>query len=144
SRESRIEQGSAINTHEATARLQEVGREGRTRPARESHVGFYLVGEGRRFLEREIGYRLSWVERLQRLVLDHPRAWYFGSLATVTSVILGGLILYVGSALGGGIADILVCFLVALVGALPASELAVGFVHYLITLIIEPRVLPKL
>jgi len=103
------------------------------------HVGYYLVGEGRARLEALIRYRPRPMDWLLKSVLAHPNTVYFGSHALAYAVLLAGLIVFI-DAVGWTLAAILV-FLAALV---PLSEIAVGTVHYLITLFLPPRVLPKL
>jgi cyclic beta-1,2-glucan synthetase len=104
---------------------------------RRRHVGFYLLGHGRRELEEAIGYSAPFQDRLSRAVLARPEAIYFSSLAATLVLILAGLFSYVGISNWVGV----ILLLAALV---PASELAVGLVHYLFTLVLQPRVLPKL
>jgi cyclic beta-1,2-glucan synthetase len=111
----------------------------RPRVSAESHVGYYLVGEGRPQLEVAIQYRPTLADRLYRAILDHARLLYFGSLVAVFALILAGLAAYAGRS-SWGVTPILL-LLAALV---PASELAVGVVHYVVTLVLRPRVLPKL
>jgi cyclic beta-1,2-glucan synthetase len=118
---------------------------GRPATARESHVGFYLVGDGRPGLEAAIRYRPTWGEWCRGVILAHPRAVYFGALGLVTALLLLGLLAYGWAALGGleGWSFLYLPLLLA-AGLLPASELAVGLVHHVLTLILPPRVLAKL
>jgi cyclic beta-1,2-glucan synthetase len=103
-----------------------------------SHIGYYLIGDGRRDLEAAIGYRPRIRQRLLQAILRHSEHTYFSALAVVFALALGGLMFT-----GAGVSWI--AFTVLLVALLlPASELAVGIVHYAITYIVPPRVLPKL
>jgi cyclic beta-1,2-glucan synthetase len=110
-----------------------------TSPRASNHVGYYLIGPGRIRLEQEIHYRPRLNHWLRGLLLNHAKWFYFGSLALVTALIIAGILVLVGSAATPGLA-------VLVVGAtlLPASELAVGLINYLVTLMLPPRVLPKM
>jgi cyclic beta-1,2-glucan synthetase len=101
------------------------------------HVGYYLVGAGRRELEREIGYRPTLGERLRRVAIDYPEAVYFGGLAVGTALVLAAVV-----AASGGTGWLVALLLAA--AFLPATEVAVAILHYLITLLLPPRVLAKL
>ena len=45
---------------------------------RAAHVGYHLVGDGRRDLEADVGYRPRASKRFRRLVLAAPAPFYFG------------------------------------------------------------------
>ncbi len=128
-------------------RAKEDGRAAQTAPAHgaprscapHDHVGFYLIGAGRRELEIDIGYRPKAKDRLLDLVLAHPHVVYFGALTFLYVLIMTGLAAYARDVNWAVPSVVLV-----LAALLPASELAVGIVHYLLTLVLPPRVLPKL
>ncbi|HLJ92161.1 MAG TPA: glucoamylase family protein [Gemmataceae bacterium] len=118
---------------------------GRTEGANapQDHVGYYLIDRGRQELEACLRYRLALLDRVRKFLLVHPQAIYFGGLAIVTAGLLSVAAIYgirssATSAAAGW------CVLVVLATLLPASELAIGLVNYLITLAVPPRVLPKL
>ena len=90
-----------------------------------------------------LGYRPTWYGRLQHLLIARPQAVYFGGLSLVTAAILAGVTTYSVSQQTAGSA-VLWCVVVLLVALLPASELAIGLVNYLLTLVVSPRVLPKM
>ena len=103
-----------------------------------AHVGYYLIGNGRAEIEAAIGYRPTWPNRLLKAILLHPRSVYFGALAT-TFILLLAVVMSI--AVGEWTTSAVLLLLAFL---LPASELAVGLVHYCIMKIVPPRVLPKL
>ncbi|HZY83811.1 MAG TPA: glycosyl transferase family 36, partial [Gemmataceae bacterium] len=109
-------------------------------PEAQRHVGYYLVGPGQVHLEAAVGYRPAPGHALLRWVLRHPNAVCFGSLLTFTALILAGLLSYASAQTVSPWLLVLVAF----AALLPATELAVGVVHYLLTLALPPRVLPKL
>ncbi|MCS6852425.1 MAG: glycosyl transferase family 36 [Gemmataceae bacterium] len=104
---------------------------------RSAHCGYYLLDEGRLRLEADLGYRAPWAERVRRWLRGNPEVFYFGSIGTTW------LALVLLAALGAGPVGWRRLW-VALAVLVPASELAVGLVHYLITKLLPPRVLPKL
>ena len=52
--------------------------------AHESHIGYYLVSDGRYELERETGYVPPILERIYRWTRKNPNTIYFGSIALAT------------------------------------------------------------
>jgi cyclic beta-1,2-glucan synthetase len=108
-----------------------------------NHVGYYLIDHGRKELEVICHYRPTLSDRLQNLLLTWPQTIYFAGLGLVTALILSGVTAFgvghaaAGSAVWWGVVLVLVTLL-------PASELAVSLVNYLITLVVSPRVLPKM
>jgi cyclic beta-1,2-glucan synthetase len=110
--------------------------------ARERHVGYYLVAAGRRQLAKEIGYHPAPRDWLLEKILAHAQIVYFGGLALVYGLLLIGASVWIGrhvlSPSGWPVAIAIILVL------LPLSELTVGIVHYLGTLFLPPRVLPKL
>jgi cyclic beta-1,2-glucan synthetase len=108
-----------------------------------NHVGYYLIDHGRKALENLFDYRPVLSDRLQNLFLARPQRVYFGGLGLVTAALLSGLAAYgVGHAAGGSAVGW--CLVLVLATLLPASELAIDLVNYLITLVVPPRVLPKM
>ncbi len=122
---------------------QEVARHvlckaGEAREPRQRHVGYHLVDEGRPPLEAELGYRPRWRDRPRAFLLRHAHGLYFGAILLVVVLALAGLV-----ALAWSEWEWWALVLVA-IGALPASEVAVGLVHFLVTRLLPPRALPKL
>jgi cyclic beta-1,2-glucan glucanotransferase len=106
------------------------GRTGRT-----AHVGYVLIDGGRRALERAVGLRRS----PARLMRDTCRALrhviYGGAIASITA--LATIAFVALTPIAPGLAW---CALVAAC----ASELAVALVHWVATLVVTPRILPRL
>jgi cyclic beta-1,2-glucan synthetase len=104
------------------------------------HVGFYLVDRGQPDLKAALGYRTGWREHFADWVQSHASLTYFGSITFV----LGTLVV---TAALTGLGPLTISWWLPLVGGallLPLSELAVGLVNQLLTLLLPPRVLPKL
>ena len=99
------------------------------------HVGYYLVGDGHDAFARALGYRPSLTVRFVHWLQWHPALGYFSTIAGLTLLMAAALALIVG---GGWFLPLLVLLLI------PASELAIAVVHFLVTQIVSPRVLPRL
>ncbi|MGI8499086.1 MAG: GH36-type glycosyl hydrolase domain-containing protein, partial [Gemmatimonadaceae bacterium] len=106
---------------------------------RVSHVGFYLVDDGRKYLEKAIGYRTKWRERVRRGALRHPNAVYFGALAA--AVVAALLLALLPLPDDVGIAARITAALLALI---PASEAAIGVVNQIVVVLVHPGRLPRL
>ncbi len=107
---------------------------------RAAHVGFYLVDRGRAQLERRLGYRPSWRERVRRWLLDHAAPVYLSSIALLTLLVTMAVAAY-ARASGGTPAQLTGAVLLAL---LPASVVGVSVVNALVARTVPPRVLPKM
>ncbi len=103
---------------------------------RRSHVGYYLLEDGKRLLEAEIHYRPPLSKRLETSILAHPVAFYLGGILFTTVVVIGFLLS------GLGVPAAVQAALVFLL--LPATESAVGVMNELTTLLVAPRALPRL
>lgn len=116
----------------------ELARRARPGDTRRSHVGFFLVDEGRSELEAESGYRPPIGESLHRWVLRHPNTVYFGGISIVT---LGAMSVVLTLAHASGTGILLFVFLLALI---PMNEIGISTVNQLLTQFLPPRILPKL
>jgi hypothetical protein len=103
---------------------------------RRSHVGFYLIGEGRALLERQIHFRPSFSERVERAVLAWPEAYYFIGIEVFSFAIIAFLLIGARSSVS------LIAGLIFL--SIPATEAAWGVMNQLTAFILPPRVLAKL
>ncbi len=111
-------------------------------PANEhaAHVGFYLVGNGLPQLERMARMRRTVRERMRTYGHTHPVWMYFGPIAIVTALIAASLLSHARAhgAEGGVLA---LCGVLIVLGA---SQLALGLVNWLATLIATPSALPRM
>jgi len=82
---------TGLPEEDVAGRAIQLAREATDDPRR-GHAGFYLVGEGRRVLEAQIGFRPQGVERVRRVVRRRPTLAYLLPLATLTA----GMLLVVG------------------------------------------------
>ena len=105
-----------------------------------NHVGYWLIGAGRRLFETQQELRPPLGCRLRRAAFDHAGLFYFFSLlcfwigaflvpATYLWFIQASTIEWIGS---------------LLVMLLPASMLSISLVQRLGTIVVPPKILPKL
>jgi cyclic beta-1,2-glucan synthetase len=120
--------------------LAQDSRERASQDRERMHVGYYLIGDGFRELEHAFGYRSAPVERARRAALAHPACCYFGLLGVTGGALLALLVLLAQNAgvTASGTAAVL------LFGLLPATDLALNMVNWIVTHGFEPRVLPKM
>jgi cyclic beta-1,2-glucan synthetase len=104
------------------------------------HVGYYLVDEGRESLESQVGCKPSLRQRARRRALRHPTPIYLGSIALMTAGVEAVLLSLLA---GAGTASGALAFF-GVLALLPAGELAIQAVNFLITRLFPPRALPKM
>ena len=124
------------------ARLAGVEPHASEQPERERHTdsGYYLISQGRRAFERELGYRVSWKRLLLRWYVRASAPGYLGSLAAVTAMVLA-LPLWYAAETGVTVAGLAFLGFVALV---PASDLAMALINCTVMAILGPRPLPRM
>ena len=103
---------------------------------RRSHVGFFLVGEGRPLLERQIHYRPPPSERVRKAIRAWPEVFYFLGIELLTFAIIAFLLI------GARAPVSLIAAFILLV--LPVTEAAWGVMNQVIMSLLPPRPLPKL
>src|SRR5262249_50435553 len=108
--------------------------------ARRRHVGFFLIAEGRLELEQRVNYRPRAGELLSRAVRRHAETIYLGAIGAGTAA--GVAIMTMAARMLG--ASPWVAGLIAGLAILPASELTMGLVNFLVTNLLRPRPLPKI
>jgi cyclic beta-1,2-glucan synthetase len=122
-----------------TAHAEEAMREDPTDSVR-GHVGHYLISAGRYEVEAELSYRPKASEHAHRSWLSYRGVIYWGLLVALTGSLATSLGAWAVSA-GGGVVGVAV---LVLLSVLPLSELAIGIVNRLASVIWPPRSLPKL
>ena len=112
--------------------------DGQLTAGKRRHVGFWLSDSGRPELESSIGYRPAFADRVRKLLISHARGGYAASLVLVLLLaLLPPVYFLVESDAGlaawtGGV----------LLSLLPATVLSITVVQWLITALVNPRVLP--
>ena len=107
---------------------------------RAAHVGYHLIGKGRRELETDVAYRPRLANRARRFMFTHATSFYLGSIGLVTAALLALALAYVQ---GEGGAPWAQAWTAALL-LLPASEFAIALVQRLAAHLVPPRRLPRL
>ncbi|MCK4832143.1 MAG: hypothetical protein KAS81_05220, partial [Anaerolineales bacterium] len=110
------------------------------RPERSAHVGYYLLDRGRVQIETRLDYAPSWRSRRHRWLLDHPTPTYQGAIVLAALVMLFASVWYAQVA-GGNLGHLVAVSLLVLI---PATDAAVNLVNWLVTILVPPRVLPRL
>ncbi|KPK69291.1 glycosyl transferase, partial [candidate division TA06 bacterium SM23_40] len=106
---------------------------------RRTHVGTYLVGEGRQKLALLVGCGEKWRFRALHWIYRRHSVVYFSALgfllaAFITLIVLLGMR---GQTPGGRL-------LIILLLSIPASQLSLEILNYMITRLLPPRTLPKM
>lgn len=107
---------------------------------RSAHVGYYLIDHGRPDLERAIGYRLPWTSKASRVSRRFRLFFYLGPIFLFTVLVAARML----SVFDGIDLDDWRVWFFAIAGLIGGSALAVPLVNHLVTLIVPPRVLPRL
>jgi cellobiose phosphorylase len=107
---------------------------------RRAHIGYYLIDDGLRTLQAEVGYRPDLGERVRAWVLDHATPVYLGAIGLLTACFLF-IALIIAARAGANLAALVT---LAFLAVLPASALAVDGVNWIVTLGLRPRALPKM
>jgi cyclic beta-1,2-glucan synthetase len=106
---------------------------------RRMDAGFYLVGNGRAILETALGYRAPPLRRLvRRYGLATPG--YLGTIAVLSGAVIALPLLAAGAA-GVGPWGLVA---LALLAAVPASDLAIALLNRGVAAVVTPAVLPRL
>jgi len=105
--------------------------------ARSTHVGYHLIGRGRRALEEDLAWRSGPLRYLRRAAFARAGIVYLTSIALTTAGLLAA-----GVSLAGG-SFALRCSFAALL-LLPSSEAAISFIQRLVVRFSPPRRLPRL
>ncbi len=107
---------------------------------RQSHIGYYLLAEGRDLLYAKARFKPSIGQRVQLFLRRHPDEFYIPSIVILSLAVMSTLVLLLTAAHSPpGL-----IFLSLLVLFLPASQSAVELVNYLVTSILPAEILPKL
>jgi len=111
------------------------GRDDRT-----AHVGFYLIDKGQAILERRVSVRWPWRTLVERGIHRFPLTFYAGGIGLLTLLAVLG---FVQQTLTFGVQGWKLLFF-TIVFLFGASQLAVAVMNWLSTLLVKPRLLPRL
>jgi cyclic beta-1,2-glucan synthetase len=107
---------------------------------RRNDPGYYLISRGRPAFEREIGFRASLKHWILRAYVRAAVPGYLGTIAIVTATILALPLLH-SRADGAGLR---ILWLLALLAAVPASDLAIALINRAVMGLLGPRRLPRM
>jgi cyclic beta-1,2-glucan synthetase len=107
---------------------------------RMAHVGYYLIGAGRRHLEDCLHYQPTWSIVLRRWLLVHPTLIYLGGIVSLSCTLVF-LSMILSAALGSNPIQIIG---VGILTLLPATAVAVNLVNWGITHSLSPHLLSRL
>jgi cellobiose phosphorylase len=107
---------------------------------RMAHVGYHLIGGGRRELEHDVACVPSLRQRLERALYGHATLFYLGLVGAITSVGVLAAVLTVRAAA----APHWVWYAAGALALIPASELAVSWVNRIVHRLAHPVPLPRL
>jgi cyclic beta-1,2-glucan synthetase len=123
---------SAVREAQAASRMG--------KPPRESDVGFYLIGDGRREFEKRIGYVPSFSQRVARAVAATGLTGYLSAIALFTFAVVA---LALAMEVRAGTGDDMLAIL-AILALVPASDLAIAIVNRVATRRLGPESLPAI
>jgi len=110
------------------------------RPGRESDPGYYLISKGRGEFERRLGSRVPLATRLFRANADYGIRGYIGMIGFVSAVIVAlGLL-----GIAHRVSTLWGLAMFAILGAIPASDVAVALINRIITQHVGAARLPGL
>ena len=118
----------------------EAGGNGRVADERRGDPGYYLLSHGRAEFEKELHFKIRWRRGLLRQYVRHAVPGYLGTIAILTAIILA-IPLSHAKELGLGPAYLA---LMAMLAAIPASDLAIALINRVVTDLLGPRTLPRL
>jgi cyclic beta-1,2-glucan synthetase len=135
-----LAQRSQLSEEAVTERIVALCEESAEIDARAGHVGYYLIGPGRRTLERSLRCSTAVHWRPSRWLTRRPGLVYFGLLGALALLPLAALARYLMSASFG----IVPCLLTTALAGVPALGLAVIFLNGLTAWLLPARPLPRM
>ena len=108
--------------------------------SRRGHVGYWLIDAGRQKIETALKCRRLPGAAVGGFILSHAGKFYAAALATATLAALMVPILFLWQLE----VSMLVWVIAIMLSILPASVLSITLVHWIATMALPPRVLPKL
>jgi len=107
---------------------------------RRSHVGYHLIGNGRRELEIDVAHAPKLRQRFERMFFRNATPFYLGSLVLLTALAVVGAVWATHAAA----APDWISVWVVLLTLLPASEFAVSLLQRVVHRAVRPQPLPRL
>jgi cellobiose phosphorylase len=108
--------------------------------SRAAHVGYHLIGGGRRELEHDVAHHPPLRHRLKHLLFEHATPIYLGAIASFTGLGAAAAVAAAGTAQ----APHWMRVWAGLLALIPASELAVALMQRIVHRVARPMLLPRL
>jgi cyclic beta-1,2-glucan synthetase len=106
---------------------------------RQSHVGYYLIGEGQPVLCQKVGFNPDIVQSLRAQLRRHPDEFFLPGIAILTFAILTGILLWLTPP--NSPPELLMLSMLMLL--VPCSQSAVQLMNYLVGALLPAEILPK-
>ncbi len=106
--------------------------------SRTSHVGYYLIDRGLKFLERSYRMNRSVWEIPGRVGMKAPLPFYLSSIAVLTALFSIVAIRQFGHS------DLRIFRLFGFLVCMGFSQAAIALVNWLVTVVVSPKILPKM
>jgi cyclic beta-1,2-glucan synthetase len=120
--------------------MAEEGGQRRGQEDRSAHVGFYLIDEGKPFLEKGISPRWPWRTNLENAIKQSPLWYYLGGACFLTMLLVLAYLLTAGALGLEGWRN----WILVVPFTLAASQMAKALMDWLSGLLVGPRSLPRM
>ncbi len=104
-----------------------------------AHVGYYLIDQGKIILKKRIDVIENGWQCMIRPIKMYPGSFYLGSIVTITTLLTIVWIYYAALISGVGVA-----ILTGIIVFIPASDIAISIINWLVTHMVTTQLLPKL
>jgi cellobiose phosphorylase len=108
--------------------------------SRSAHVGYHLIGGGRRDLENDVAHHPRLRQRLEEMFFEYATPLYLGAVAVITGLEAVAAV----TAAAAAQAPPWMRIWAGLLTLIPASELAVALMHRVVHRVAKPMLLPRL
>ncbi len=106
------------------------------------HVGYYLIEIGLHDLKMRLGTNSKVTPKRSPEFQKISNSLYLGAIVLVTSIIVGLAVQY--ALLNSTIHEVLYAFIAGIATLIPASEIAISLVNFIVCKTIQPAIFPKL
>ncbi len=134
----RIAKRSKLSELDICKKLVHLSEQQEALPAR--HIGYYLIGKGKRSFEKECGYRRKFIEVPVNIIKNYPTLFYIGGVSALT-LIFSTFLIYAFDIFQLSKFKLCVHLLLTL---FVASEFSIALFNHYITFFFKPKKLPKL
>lgn len=133
---------SETHVAKAVLELAKEAAKSKTKAGKEKHVGYYIIDKGINRLESKMGYKPNLFVSFQRLIKKKPASIYFGSIFLVSSLLILITAKYAYDMAATN--KIIMAIAAGILVLIPATDISVNFVNWVISHIIKPTFMPKM